>query len=90
MTVAEGPIIALFLDVGGVLLTNGWDRSMRARAAERFALDLAQTPPERVAYVEDRPMFVEVARGLRIRGIHHTGHESTRRQLATLGLDLSG
>jgi len=30
---------ALFLDVGGVLLTNGWDRSMRSRAAETFNLD---------------------------------------------------
>ncbi len=30
---------ALFLDVGGVLLTNGWDRSMRRRAAETFSLD---------------------------------------------------
>jgi putative hydrolase of the HAD superfamily len=32
-------IRALFLDIGGVLLTNGWDRSMRARAAARFQLD---------------------------------------------------
>ena len=33
------PITTLFLDVGGVLLTNGWDRSMRERAAEKFTLD---------------------------------------------------
>ncbi len=33
-------ITTLFLDIGGVLLTNGWDRSMRARAAEHFQLDL--------------------------------------------------
>ncbi|MEW6281125.1 MAG: HAD-IA family hydrolase, partial [Candidatus Eremiobacterota bacterium] len=32
----------LFCDVGGVLLTNGWDRAARERAAERFRLDLAQ------------------------------------------------
>jgi putative hydrolase of the HAD superfamily len=30
---------ALFLDIGGVLLTNGWDRHMRRRAAEKFGLD---------------------------------------------------
>src|SRR5512136_487089 len=30
---------ALFLDVGGVLLTNGWDRRMRKKAAEVFHLD---------------------------------------------------
>jgi len=34
-------IKALFLDIGGVLLTNGWDRSMRKRAAETFRLDPA-------------------------------------------------
>jgi putative hydrolase of the HAD superfamily len=30
---------ALFLDIGGVLATNGWDRRMRLRAADRFDLD---------------------------------------------------
>ena len=30
---------ALFLDIGGVLLTNGWDHTMRQRAAEKFGLD---------------------------------------------------
>lgn len=29
----------LFLDVGGVLLTNGWDRKSRKAAADKFALD---------------------------------------------------
>jgi putative hydrolase of the HAD superfamily len=35
-------IKALFLDVGGVLLTNGWDHVMRRRAAEAFGLDFAE------------------------------------------------
>jgi len=35
-------ISTLFLDVGGVLLTNGWDRSMRRRAVENFGLDPAE------------------------------------------------
>jgi putative hydrolase of the HAD superfamily len=30
---------ALFFDVGGVLLTNGWDRGARRRAAQHFNLD---------------------------------------------------
>jgi putative hydrolase of the HAD superfamily len=30
---------ALFCDVGGVLLTNGWDRTARRRSVERFKLD---------------------------------------------------
>jgi len=32
-------ITALFSDVGGVLLTNGWDRGSRRRAVEKFRLD---------------------------------------------------
>jgi putative hydrolase of the HAD superfamily len=32
-------ITALFWDVGGVLLTNGWDRHERQRAAQQFNLD---------------------------------------------------
>jgi putative hydrolase of the HAD superfamily len=30
---------ALFFDVGGVILSNGWDRPTRARAVEKFGLD---------------------------------------------------
>ena len=33
------PITTLFLDVGGVLLTNGWDHSSRELAAKTFDLD---------------------------------------------------
>lgn len=35
-------IKALFLDIGGVLLTNGWDRRARQRAAAEFNLDYEQ------------------------------------------------
>ncbi len=131
---------ALFLDVGGVLLTNGWDRSMRQRAAETFKLDydemderhhltfdtyeegklslneylkrslsisslprassvFANRMPisiacfrcrssltERVVYIEDRFMFVEVAQSLGIRGIHHRDYDTTRTALTSLGL----
>jgi len=33
------PTTALFLDIGGVLLTDGWDHHARKRAAARFRLD---------------------------------------------------
>jgi putative hydrolase of the HAD superfamily len=36
------PITTLFLDIGGVLLTNGWDHQARRRAARNFKLDLAE------------------------------------------------
>ncbi len=35
-------IKTLFIDIGGVLLTNGWDRDARKAAAERFHLDLEE------------------------------------------------
>ncbi|HJV36747.1 HAD family phosphatase [Geomonas sp.] len=54
----------------------------------RIALDLAQAEASRVIYLEDRPMFVEVARGLGLNGILHTGREETERQLADFGLVL--
>ncbi len=34
-----GGVTHLFLDIGGVLLTNGWDRTMRKEAARTFGLD---------------------------------------------------
>lgn len=54
----------------------------------RMALDVIQAPPEQVAYLDDRAMFVEVAQTLDIQGIHHTGYETTRQALAALGLEL--
>ena len=32
-------ITTLFLDIGGVLLTNGWDHNIRTRAAEKFSMN---------------------------------------------------
>lgn len=52
----------------------------------RLALDVAQVPAERVIYIDDRPLFVQVARGLGIQGVHHEGYESTRAALGGLGI----
>lgn len=35
-------ITTLFVDVGGVLLTNGWDHGMREQASKKFHLDLVE------------------------------------------------
>ena len=35
-------ITTLFVDIGGVLLSNGWDRVARKRAAEKFGIDLVE------------------------------------------------
>jgi len=55
----------------------------------RIALDISQVKPEQVIYIDDREMFVEVARGLGINGITHTSHEATKKSLEALGLSLS-
>ena len=52
----------------------------------RLALDIAQVPARQVVYIENTPMFVDIAEGLGIRGILHKDYRSTRAQLATLGL----
>jgi putative hydrolase of the HAD superfamily len=39
---ASTNITTLFVDLGGVLLSNGWDRTARKRAAEKFGINLAE------------------------------------------------
>ncbi len=36
------PVTTLFLDIGGVLLSDGWDQHARERAATKFKLDLGE------------------------------------------------
>jgi len=52
----------------------------------RVALDIARVDPAKTIYVEDQPMFVSVAQSLGIKGIHHENVESTKKQLASFGL----
>ena len=52
----------------------------------RLALDIAQTPAEEIVYVENTPMFVELAQSLGIRSVLHTDYSSTVRKLRSFGL----
>ncbi|MGD0351761.1 MAG: HAD family phosphatase [Verrucomicrobiota bacterium] len=54
----------------------------------RLALDIAQAPARQAVYIENTPMFVQIAEGLGIRSILHTNYKSTRAKLASLGLQL--
>jgi putative hydrolase of the HAD superfamily len=56
----------------------------------RIALDIAQVKPEQVVYIEDRPMFVEVAQSLGIKGIIHAGYDATQKELERFGLIVPG
>jgi putative hydrolase of the HAD superfamily len=52
----------------------------------RLALDIAQAHALQTIYLENTPLFVQVAEDLGIRGILHTDYMSTCAQLASLGL----
>jgi len=56
----------------------------------RMALDIAQTPARQIIYIENTPMFVQVAEGLGIRSILHTDYKSTCAKLASFGLEVAG
>ncbi len=52
----------------------------------RIALDISQSAPADVAYIDDRPLFVEVSNSLGIHGIQHVDFSTTRSKLGELGL----
>ncbi len=54
----------------------------------KVAIDIAQVKPEETLYLEDRPMFVQVAETLGLRGIHHENYEATKQIFAEYGLTL--
>lgn len=56
----------------------------------RLALAVAQVEPEQVVYIDDRPMFVQVARTLGMTCLQHTNYDTTRKALAALGLVVGG
>lgn len=53
----------------------------------RLALDIAQVKPARVVFIDNTPMFVQIAEGLGIQGIVHTDCKSTRAKLSLFGLN---
>jgi putative hydrolase of the HAD superfamily len=55
----------------------------------RLALDIAQAPVRQIVYIDNTPMFVQIAEGLGIRSILHTNYRSTRAKLASLGIELN-
>jgi len=56
----------------------------------KLALDIAQTPVREIIYIENTPMFVQIAEGMGIRSILHTDYKSTCTKLASFGLDIAG
>ncbi len=54
----------------------------------KLALDMAQVEASACVYVDDRPLFVEVARKLGMASIHHKNLETTQQALESHGLTL--
>jgi putative hydrolase of the HAD superfamily len=52
----------------------------------RLALDIAMTPARQIVYIENTPMFVQIADGLGIRSLLHMDYRSTCAKLSALGL----
>jgi putative hydrolase of the HAD superfamily len=52
----------------------------------RLALDIAQTKPEQVIFIDNTPMFVQIAEKFGIPSIHHVDYKSTCAKLASFGL----
>jgi putative hydrolase of the HAD superfamily len=52
----------------------------------RLALDITQVPARQIVYIENTPMFVQIAEGLGIRSILHTDYKSTCEKLTALGV----
>ncbi len=52
----------------------------------KMAMNIAYADPAQSLYIDDRKMFVEVARSLGMNGIHYQGLESVKEQLNTFGL----
>jgi putative hydrolase of the HAD superfamily len=55
----------------------------------RVALDTVRVPAKQVVYIENTPMFVEIAEGLGIRSILHTDYKTTCAKLASFGLEVA-
>ena len=56
----------------------------------RLVLDIAHASARQVVYIDNTPMFVQIAEGLGIRSILHTDYKSTCAKLASIGLQNDG
>lgn len=54
----------------------------------KVAIDISQSDVATSLYIDDRMLFVQVAEGLGLQGIHHINYEDTKAQLAAFGLEV--
>jgi putative hydrolase of the HAD superfamily len=56
----------------------------------KLALDISQRRARQIVYIENTPLFVQIAEGFGIGGVLHTDYKSTRLKLAAFGLEVAG
>lgn len=54
----------------------------------RVAIDVAQVAVHEIVYIDDRPLFVQVAESLGLKGIVHKDYDSTIEELKMIGLEI--
>jgi putative hydrolase of the HAD superfamily len=54
----------------------------------RMAIDISQTPPENSLYIDDRLLFVEVAKDFGMNGIHYSELSDAKKQLSQFGFTI--
>ena len=92
----EGKELALYrnrkFDLGSLMDVFVYSYIVRCRKPDeeifRVALEIAQEPPDHILYIDDQGLFVEIVAPLGIRGIHHTGYDSTQTALGEFSLSL--
>ena len=52
----------------------------------QLALDIAQVPARQIVFIDNTPLFVQIAEEFGMRGLRHTDYQSTRAKLAAFGL----
>jgi len=53
----------------------------------RIAVDVAQVAVNEIVYIDDRPLFVQVAESLGLKGIVHTNYDNTVNELKAIGFE---
>ena len=54
----------------------------------QLALDITQVPARQIVYIDNTPLFVQIAEEFGMRGLLHTDYQSTAAKLAAFGLRL--
>ena len=54
----------------------------------RMAIDISQTSPGNALYIDDRQMFVEIAKTIGLNGLHYLELDTAKKQLSEFGLSI--